>query len=75
MSKDTKKITTTLFLPVSVEIHVSWNDEDEQSEIHRVVRSMIQEGLSPRHISENCDEESLAYIDELTKEAFGLSDG
>ena len=71
MSKERKTINVTLMLPVSVELEVSWDDDVNMCEVHRVSRDMIQSGLDPSEIYELC-EDDFDHLNELTRKALGM---
>lgn len=73
MSKERKTISVTLMLPVSVEMEVSWNDDVNMCEIHRVSRNMIQSGIEPSEIYESC-EDDFDHFNELTRKALGMEE-
>lgn len=73
MSKP-KKITVEVAIPVSVQLHVTWDEDAEEAVIHKVELSPHGQMLEPRSIHENVDDDMLTEIDRLTKEAFGIKE-
>lgn len=66
--KETKKITVELCVPVTLVLDVSWDPDDEQSEIHSVEVAHTQ-GVTPRTVYESIGEEDAQHIDDLARKA------
>jgi len=68
----TKTILVSVVIPVSVQLHVTWDGDETQ--IHKVELNPFGQTLGPRVIHENADEDTMEEIDSLTREAFGVGE-
>lgn len=64
-----KRIKLELTLPVTVELDVEWDSEEERAVIKGGHFAHIQNTISERFIGEHCDEDSLQAIDDATRGA------
>lgn len=70
---ETKKIAIEMSMPVSVELTVSWDGENEQAEI-------VSASLHPMcsigrlDVEDAASDDDLMEIDRLTAKAFGVND-
>lgn len=69
-----KKVTikVSIFVETRLEMDVSWNEDDEHVEIHRVDRLMIQPTIDTNRIGEHLSEDDYGYIEEEALKALGI---
>ena len=72
MSAETKTIFVEVVIPVSIELRVRWDEDDESAAIESVAFSHIQQSLTPRRLEEHMSEGDFQEIDKMTMKAFGV---
>jgi hypothetical protein len=68
-----KTIEIGAVLPVNLRLRVIWDKDAEETHIVNVELDPIQD-ITLRTLTEHADDDIFDYIDEKTKEAFGIED-
>lgn len=68
-------IKVSLLIETTLEMDVSWDEENEQVEIHSVKRDILQPTIHADRIGEHISEDDLEYLEEETFKALGIERG